>query len=111
MSQFITVTSDQLTFEIFTSARVPLLYKKKFGIGMLKDAESLVMDAEKSVWLIHQSYLAKCIVMGEKPEITEDKILDFIPAVELMKTSFTLIQSFTKEIEGLSPKDEVEKKT
>jgi hypothetical protein len=111
MSKLIKVESEDLSFEVFASARVPLLYQKKYGAGILKDAENLLTDAEKSVFLVYQCYLAKCRLVEEKPEITEDKILDFVPAVEIIKTAFKLITTFSNEITSLTEEKDAEKKT
>ena len=111
MGKFIKVKCEDLQFEVFASARVPLLYQKKFSVGILKDAENLLMDVEKSIFLVHQCYLAKCRIMDEKPEITEDKMLDFVPAVEIIKTTYNIISMFSEEVTKLNGVAEPEKKT
>lgn len=114
MAKFIKVESEDLTFEIFPSARVPLVYRSKFGVGLLKDAENVLMEFDRSAFLIHQCYLAKCKNTGEKPEITEDQILDSLPATMLVRHVIKIIKSFTDEIEDMNPpkpESDTEKKT
>lgn len=106
MSNFITVESENFSFQIFPSARVPLVYKKKFDISLLKDAENAMLDPERAVFLVHQCYLAKCRVVDEKTELTEDDLLDKLPATVLVKQVINIIKSFTDEIEAMNPEKE-----
>lgn len=108
MSDFIKVESKYLRLDIFASARVPLVYKKKFQKGMIEDAQTLVMDVEKSVFLIHQCYLAACRITEEKPTISEDDIFDKIPATDVIKAVISIIRTFTDEITEITGQKKAE---
>ena len=111
MSDFKTIESEGFSFEIFPSARVPLVYKKKFNKGMLEDAQDLVMNIEKSVFLIHQCYLAKCRLSDSEPDIDEDKILDFVSAKVISKAVIEIIKAFTDEINEVTGQKKIEPDT
>lgn len=101
MSGFKKIKYKDSSFEIFPSARVPLVFKKKFEVSLLQDAQNVLMDFEKTVFLIYQCYLAKCRFMGQDATIKEDDILDNVSASDVVKAAFEVIQAFTDDINDL----------